>query len=66
MEEKRTIKFLSSHGIVEARDGDCVSITFGMSRVNLPHTPVMFGGILKSLTTMCDHDIGVVLDEPRG
>lgn len=60
---KRTIRFKSTHGIVEAKLYDCVSITFGMSKEHIPHTPVMAGGVCKSLTTMCDHDIGVVVDE---
>lgn len=54
------IKFLSSHGVVEAHLGDCVSLTFGMSKKNVPHTPVK-RSVCKSLTTMCDHDIGVVV-----
>lgn len=60
--EKKTIKFLSSHGIVEAIEFDCVSLTFGMSKKNLPHTPVMSGGVCKTITSMCDHDIGVIVD----
>ena len=60
---KNGIKFKSTHGIVEAKPYDCVSITFGMSKKNLPYKPVMTGGVCKSLTTMCDHDIGVVVDE---
>lgn len=55
-----SIKFLSSHGVVEAKFGDCVSLTFGMCRTNLPHTPVK-KSVCKSLTTMCDHDIGVIV-----
>lgn len=64
--EKKTIKFISSHGIVHGYEGECVSITFGMSKngINgLPHTPTMKGGLLKSLTTMCDHDIGVIVND---
>lgn len=60
---KRAIRFKSTHGIVEAKPYDCVSITFGMSKEHIPHTPIMEGGVCKSLTTMCDHDIGVVVDE---
>ena len=52
---------MTTHGKVYAVGGDCVSITFGMSLKSPPHTPVM-RGILKSVTTMCDHDIGVVVD----
>lgn len=58
--EKETIKFISSHGIVEAKEFDCVSLTFGMSARTLPHTPIMVA-ICKTITTMCDHDIGVVI-----
>ena len=57
-----TIKFLSSHGIVTAKPFDCVSLTFGMSKTTLPHTPVM-ERISKTITTMCDHDIGVVVKD---
>lgn len=56
------LKFLSSHGVVLAHENDCVSLTFGFCKTNLPHTPVMIG-ICKTITTMCDHDIGVIVDE---
>ena len=46
--EKKTIKFLSSHGIVEGKEFDSVSLTFGMSKKNLPHTPVMSGGGMQN------------------
>lgn len=59
----RTLWFLSSHGMVDGHPGECVSLTFGLSSKSIPHTPTMRGGVLKSLTTMCDHDIGVILDE---
>lgn len=58
---KESIRFSSSHGIVEAHEFDCVSLTFGMSKKTIPHTPVMMNGICKAITTMCDHDIGVVV-----
>lgn len=64
--KKKTIKFLSSHGIVEGREWDCVSLTFGMSRKCLPHTPVMSQGVCRALTTMCDHDIGVIVSDEQG
>lgn len=54
------IKFMSSHGVVIAKEGDCVSLTFGMSKSSLPHTPIMTD-VAKTITTMCDHDIGVVV-----
>lgn len=41
------IKFMSSHGIVLAHEHDCVSLTFGMGKTTLPHTPVMSGGYAK-------------------
>ena len=62
-EEKESIKFLSSHGIVLAREFDSVSLTFGMSLKSPPHTPCMSGGVCKTITTMCDHDIGVVVKD---
>ena len=62
MEEEDCIKFLSSHGIVEGHEGDCVSLTFVMSLVAIPHTPIM-RGIMKTITTCCDHDIGVIVDD---
>lgn len=64
--KKKTIKFLSSHGIVEGKEFDSVSLTFGMSKKNLPHTPVMSGGVCKTITTMCDHDIGVIVSDEQG
>lgn len=56
------LAFWSSHGPVHGGDGDCVSLTFGMSLVTPPHTPVK-KAMCKSLTTFCDHDIGVIVDE---
>lgn len=58
---KESIRFASSHGIVEAHEFDSVSLTFGMSTKSKPHSPVMMNGICKTITTMCDHDIGVVI-----
>ena len=60
--DNKSIQFMSTHGVVDAMPYDCVSLTFGMSKVVLPHTPVM-RKICKSLTTMCDHDIGVVIED---
>lgn len=54
---------LSTHGPVEGKEGECVSITFGLCESNPPHAPVKSGGVCKTLTTMCDHDIGVITDE---
>lgn len=56
-----SIKFLSSHGVVEAELGDCISLTFGMCRTRLPHAPVR-KGVCGSITTMCNHDTGVVVN----
>ena len=61
---EKTIKFLTSHGIVEARPFDCVSLTFVMSKAVPPHTPVM-PNVAKTVTTMCDHDIGVVIEDEQ-
>lgn len=61
MKPKKSIKFMSSHGVVEGHEFDCVSLTFGMSMQCLPHTPVKTGGVCKTITTMCDHDIGVIV-----
>ena len=58
-----TIKFMSSHGVVYGEVGDCVSLTFGMNKNTMPHTPISKGGILRTITTMCDHDIGVIVYE---
>lgn len=65
MKPKKSIRFPTTHGIVEAYDGDSVSLTFGMSRKSLPHSPIMHG-VSETITTMCDHDIGVVVDEDSG
>lgn len=47
-------------GVVYAYDGDCVGITFmagGKAHNVVSH------GVSRALTTMCDHDIGVVTYE---
>lgn len=58
-----TLPFLSSHGIVYAHEGECVSLTYGKPRKKPCHTPVMFGGWSMTITTLCDHDIGVVVSD---
>lgn len=63
---RNEIKFMSSHGIVLAHEHDCVSLTFGMSKTTLPHAPVMSGGVCRTITTMCGHDIGVVVKDEQG
>lgn len=40
-----------------AYEGDCMTITFVKSGC---HTPILHG-LAKTITTMCDHDIGVVV-----
>lgn len=57
------IRFLSSHGVVYGEAYDCVSLTFGLNKNTVPHTPISKGGILRTITTMCDHDIGVIVYE---
>lgn len=58
----KSLKFLTIHGVVEGHEGDCVQLTFGLSRVWVPYAPIS-EGIAKTITTMCDHDIGVIVDE---
>lgn len=50
-------------GCMDAYDGDSVSITFMLSR-NV-HSPVTHQ-LAHALTTMCDHDIGVVVKDEQG
>ncbi len=50
------------NGYVEAREFDCVGITF--ARSGKAHN-VVSRGVLRTITTMCDHDIGVVVHDER-
>lgn len=59
----KRIRFASSHGVVDAHEFDCVSLTFGMSKKTIPHTPVMMNGLCKAITTMCDYDIGILIGD---
>lgn len=62
--DEEALRFKTSAGdTVSATDGDCVSITFGLSESGC-HTPVM-KDTAKTITTMCDHDIGVVVSDPE-
>lgn len=54
---KPFITFHSSHGPQRGCHGDSVALTFAKSKD--VHTPVM-RGMCKTLTTMCDHDVGVI------
>lgn len=47
-------------GYVPAYEGDSVGITFMLS--GNVHTPVTHN-LSRALTTMCDHDIGVVVKD---
>lgn len=58
-----SIRFKSSHGIVLGYEGECCSLTF--AKKDNVHTPVMRGGLSKTITTMCDHDIGVIVKDER-
>ena len=60
----KSLRFMSSHGMVEGHCGDCVSLTFGTSEKAIPHTPVM-PRICKTITTLCGHDIGVIVEDER-
>ena len=42
--------------------GDSVGITFAKS--GNVHTPVTYG-ISRTITTMCDHDIGVIVEDEK-
>lgn len=44
---------------MKAHHGDSVGITFMQS--GNTHTPVTHG-LARTITTMCDHDIGVVVE----
>ena len=61
-EKESSLYFPSSHGLVEGKEGDCVSLTFGIADNRLPHTPIKCG-ISNTITTLCDHDIGVIVYE---
>lgn len=52
------IKCSRDKGYMEAKEGDSIGITFAQS--GNTHTPVK-EGISRTITTMCDHDIGVVV-----
>jgi len=41
-------------------DGDSIGITFA---TNGKAHSVVTKGIVRTITTMCDHDIGIILDE---
>lgn len=58
--EQDSLLFPSTQGPVEAKENDCVSLTYGMSLISPQHSPVM-KNYAKSITTLCDHDIGIVV-----
>lgn len=62
MSERIMIKCNRDCGYIEAFEGDSVGITFMIS--GHVHTPVTHQ-ISRTITTMCDHDIGVVVKDER-
>ena len=60
MSKERTIEFRCNRksGSQKGRVGDCVAITFAKN--GNAHTAVM-RGVVKTLTTECGHDLGIIV-----
>lgn len=64
IEESESLMFPTSteKGFVDGYEGDSVGITF--MKGGHVHNPVSHG-ISRTITTFCDHDIGVITEDER-